>query len=376
MKKQSDDKHFLILARSHIGDFIWTTSAVAIIKKRNPASKITIIAPKSLSDFINNNPIFDNHLYYNSSLLGSYKKLVRYFYKVFFILKTSFYFLFKKADFCFLFSPEPFLTKAALFFNVKKFIFPKYECCGCNNRSIESIILNKYINKRRLIEIDTPQDADNIHCSEIYQTLVRSFFNITDIGLPVITPSSMTDKINSLIETSKSKKIALCFQGAKGSNFILPPRHSESIIAQISKTLPAAFFIVGGKEQTEYGDNLISKLLMKDKDIEIKNLSGKTSLLELKSLLGSMDLLISVDTGIAHIAATQRINSITIFGKVSPNYAMPMSPNNVSIYSKTECSPCLYGRVFEGKDCAYKEPFCLQSVSISNIVNASIKLLK
>lgn len=362
----------LIIARSHIGDFIWATSAISIIRKRKPEAEITVIAPKSLSAIIINNQIFNKAYFYNSRLIESPKKILRIAYKLFLIAKSLIVLRTKRFSKCFLFSPEAFFIKFSTYLSPKEFIYAAYECCGFDKQSSESVILEKRVKQKFLKKINTPKDANNTHCSEIYQSIVRGYFNITDIALPNIPASTQNEK-SLLLKTSKKSKIALCIRASAASQNKYPPEYFAKIVSVLSQKTSSAFFILGGKEQHGYVEKFISQL---SNNIEISNLTGKTTLLETRNILNLSDLLISVDTGIPHIAATTGIKMITLFGMASPNAVMPMSPNNTSFYASVDCSPCIYNLNFGIKACPYgNNPKCMEMIKPDDIIKTALELL-
>jgi len=70
-------------------------------------------------------------------------------------------------------------------------------------------------------------------------------------------------------------------------------------------------------------------------------LTGKTSLAEAMAILSVCDLLVSNDTGPAHIAAALGTKTLAIFGPTNPLTTKPFPANAEIIYKKVECSPCL-----------------------------------
>lgn len=74
---------------------------------------------------------------------------------------------------------------------------------------------------------------------------------------------------------------------------------------------------------------------------DIVNLTGKTSIEELISLISSAKAVIANDSGPAHIAAALRKPQITIFGATSPKLGFaPLNENGIIITKNLPCSPC------------------------------------
>ncbi len=364
--------NILIIPRPHIGDFIWATSAVALIKKHLPDSDITVIAPESLLELINNNPVFDKVYSYDLKLFESPNIFLKASYRLLLFIKSFFALRKLSFDICFLFSPFEFFIKLSAFLKVKEIAYSVTECCGNNKQSTEDKILSVVAGQKSLKPIPTSINADFNHYSEIFQNIVRGYFSLSNIALPLIPLSDKyKENIAALIRTAKPIKIAICTQASKNSKNYWPQENFKKVIENISSRFQCAFFVVGGAEQVNKTESLITSA---DKSVEIHNLRGKTSLLGLRELFKNIDLLISVDTGVTHIAATTDINIITLCGMAAPEAVMPMSPKNISIYANTNCSPCVYAMAFEKKKCDNNK--CMQLITPETVIAETVKVLE
>lgn len=71
-------------------------------------------------------------------------------------------------------------------------------------------------------------------------------------------------------------------------------------------------------------------------------LTGKTDLAEAVAVLAEVDILISNDMGLAHIAPAAGTKTIVIFGPTNPETTRPFSENASIVKSlDVECSPCM-----------------------------------
>ena len=68
-------------------------------------------------------------------------------------------------------------------------------------------------------------------------------------------------------------------------------------------------------------------------------MTGETDLAQAAAILSLCDLLVSNDTGPAHVAAALGTKTITIFGPTNPLTTQPW--NAEIIYKKVECAPCM-----------------------------------
>jgi heptosyltransferase II len=68
-------------------------------------------------------------------------------------------------------------------------------------------------------------------------------------------------------------------------------------------------------------------------------LTGKTSLAQAAAILSVCDLLVSNDTGPAHISAASGTKTIVIFGPTNPQTTHPIGAE--IIRKEVDCSPCM-----------------------------------
>jgi heptosyltransferase-2 len=72
-----------------------------------------------------------------------------------------------------------------------------------------------------------------------------------------------------------------------------------------------------------------------------KVLTGKTDLAELVAILSLVDLLVTNDTGPAHIAAALGRPTLVIFGPTNPLTTRPFSPFAEIVREPPDCAPCM-----------------------------------
>ena len=98
------------------------------------------------------------------------------------------------------------------------------------------------------------------------------------------------------------------------------------------------------------------------------NLAGKTSISELKALLASSALVISNDTGTAHVAAALGIPTVVIFGPTEHVSTRPLSSIATVVRHDVECSPCML------RECPIDHR-CMTGVEVDYVYDAAAELL-
>lgn len=104
----------------------------------------------------------------------------------------------------------------------------------------------------------------------------------------------------------------------------------------------------------------------------IINLSGKTNLFELEEVFKLANLVISVDSGSAHVAwATGVPAIITLFFATSSKRTAPFGEKYFSIQAETPCSPCMKRKC---KNKIINE--CVPTISPEKVTETVYKILK
>jgi heptosyltransferase I len=115
----------------------------------------------------------------------------------------------------------------------------------------------------------------------------------------------------------------------------------------------------------------LESLLNNYKDnIRLHNVAGKLTLRETTTLLVSSQLVISVDTGIMHLASALGCNLISLHGPTAPTRWGPLNSNSKAIQSDYPEAPCLYlGFEYNCKD---RSGQCMKRIT-SQLVISEIK---
>jgi lipopolysaccharide heptosyltransferase II len=98
------------------------------------------------------------------------------------------------------------------------------------------------------------------------------------------------------------------------------------------------------------------------------NLAGKTSITELKAVLSCAALVISNDTGTAHVSAALGIPTIVVFGPTEHVSTRPLSRRAAIVRHDVECSPCML------RECPIDHR-CMIRVEVDEVYTAAQDLL-
>lgn len=110
-------------------------------------------------------------------------------------------------------------------------------------------------------------------------------------------------------------------------------------------------------------DRQIGSKIVASGNSRVKNLCGKTSLVDVVDLISMTSAVITNDSGLMHVAAAAGVPLVAIYGSSSPGYTPPLTDRAEVIYLNVECSPC-----FE-RSCPYGHTKCLYEVKPEEVID-------
>ncbi|MEQ1921569.1 MAG: lipopolysaccharide heptosyltransferase II [Pyrinomonadaceae bacterium] len=161
-----------------------------------------------------------------------------------------------------------------------------------------------------------------------------------------------------------SKKIVALGVGSTNSRAKRWPAERYAQLAdKLTTELDANVILVGSPDEAD-----IAAKVVELSSRPLINLSGKTDLGEAVAVLSVVDLLISNDMGLAHVAPAVGTDTITIFGPTNPETTRPFAQNAEMIRKAVECSPCML------RDCPIDHR-CMTQISVGEVFEAAKKKL-
>ena len=336
----SDIKKILIIRLSALGDTIHTLPLAVAIKNQYPNIQLDWVVEDNASKFIINNPLINNvYEIRKQHRREDYIKIIKAIRNQHYDIAIDTQQLLKSAvilglsdakrkitldggrEFSFLFSNEIIKTKRKPFdinYHVVKRNLEIAKYLGCNNFEIQFVTPNF-----------NNEISENI--KEIINKIDKTKNTI------VIAPAT----------TWKNKH----WKNEYWCEVINELKNDFNIIITASQ-----------KEKT-----LISEILSNvEINTNIYDLTGMTSLCDLSYIYKNADMVISPDSGSAHIAwATGHPYILTLFFSTSANRTAPFGDKYFSLSAKVSCSPCMK-RKCRNKKCYMS---CTETIKPYEIIN-------
>lgn len=318
----------LIIRLSSIGDIILTTPVVRCVKTKYPNAEIHYCTKKNYTPLLEYNPYVDRIIPFEKSL----KSLIRE------IKKESYDYVID------------------LHHNVRTL---RIKLALPNRTAVYSF---RKMNIRKLIAVKFHLSTilPRIHIVDRYMAACKNLDVKNDQqGLDYFFPPDFT--IEPLPEKFSDKYIALVI----GAQFQTKQLPVYKLIEVCQKSPYSQFVIVGGTEDIERGEEIVSKCP------NALNVCGKYSLHGSAALVKNASLVITNDTGMMHIAAAFNKKIISIWGNTIPEFGMypylPVHPSFFSIHEvkNLSCRPC---SKIGYKKCPRGHFNCMEKQNVEKIV--------
>ncbi len=155
-----------------------------------------------------------------------------------------------------------------------------------------------------------------------------------------------------------------------GASYGSAKRWYPDKFAKVALSLSDKYEIIifGGSNEIDIAKDIESSLQAQGVR-NVQNLAGKTTIEELCSAIGGLNLFITGDSGPMHIATAYQIPTIAIFGPTKWKETSPWkNPKSKIVRHNLECSPCMK------RTCPLKHHECMRGIEANEVLEAIKKL--
>ena len=128
--------------------------------------------------------------------------------------------------------------------------------------------------------------------------------------------------------------------------------------------------LVGGADNQAYNKEIIRILekMDREKHFDALDLTGKTGLANLCSVIKCASLFVGIDSGVMHMASSLDIPVVGLFGPTDPFYVGPQNERSIVVREESmECVPCYL------KNCKHWD--CMKKLDVDRVFDACKQLL-
>ena len=347
-KLQADDiKRVVVRGTNWVGDSVMTIPALRALKRLLPNSEITLVVRPSAHGLFSGAEFVDDLLVYDRRNLFSALRQVRAWKNRRFDLAILFQNAFEAALI-------PFLAR-----------IPRR--LGYATESRDIMLTDP---------VPLPEWRSTEHEVFYYLYLIaaleQSLFgtntvcdNPPDISLRVSEDRRQAAQklLQQFSLNDQNVLVALC-PGSINSRAKRWPSESYAALADRLIDSGKQVLLIGSKGEIDVSLEVTNQ--MRNKPV---NLTGKTAVEEVTAVLSLVDLVVTNDTGPAHIASALGRPTLVIFGPTNPSTTRPFSPEAEILRHPPDCAPCML------RDCPIDHR-CMTAITVDEVWEQSTALLK
>ncbi len=231
---------------------------------------------------------------------------------------------------------------------------------------------------RRLLLTDAirvPKWKDERHESYYYLTLVGEAATRM-IGHSAQIAEDISPALDLSQERRRKGRDRLLSAGCSGDKPIVAMGAGST--NSMAKRWPVTNFAVLADMFGKNGSDVVLMGSAEERDVsadvaswakrKLIDITGSTTLVEAVEILGSIDLFVSNDMGLAHVAAAVGTPTLVIFGPTNPATTRPLPTNAEVVREPVECSPCML------RECPIDHR-CMTRITPERVFTDAVRLL-
>ena len=221
---------------------------------------------------------------------------------------------------------------------------------------------------RHYINDQIVEHLDHIHELENYRNILRSLgWFVSGLQPEFSISKESADKVGTMLKTNEKYIIFHLF--ASGSHKEKKEWPESSWIELANRLIGENYTIIltGGKQDNEMANALVRKMNGIE-GTDCISLSGKLSLEETAALIKEVGTIVTVNTGIMHLAAAMDSKIIALHGPTSPIRWGPVSEKSIILTPNIKCDNLL-SLGFEKHQCVI-ENGCISTIEVNDVYKA------
>ncbi len=146
-----------------------------------------------------------------------------------------------------------------------------------------------------------------------------------------------------------------------------PPDYYAALARRLAEN-GVQTWVLGSQKDFELGESIVmqSRLGLTAGSV---NLCGKTQMHDAIDLLARVQVAVTNDSGLMHVAAAVGVPLVTLYGSSTPAYTPPLSARATIMYLNVACSPCF------DRTCRFGHYNCLRDIAVADVFNATCRQL-
>ncbi len=207
-----------------------------------------------------------------------------------------------------------------------------------------------------------PVPAAKLHQRDYYLSLLEALgLTIEDRELRLFLPEAARARAAALLTDLPPPRAGLAPGAAFGPAKRWPLSRFRALAYHLRRK-GFSLVILGGPAERAAGDEIARDLS------RTRNLCGLTDLATAAAIIENLDLFVSNDSGLMHVAAALKRPQVAIFGSTDPEATGPLNPRAKIVRVEVPCSPCL------SRTCA-RHYECFEKIQVSDVLKTCLEVV-
>lgn len=339
-------KKILVIKLSAMGDAICLMPSIRELKKIFPHSEINWLTTIRTNPFL-----FSNIQYINRTILLP----LNIFHTLFFILKN--YYIFRKYDLIINFDQFYKLSEFICIQGMKSTGFSN----GHNGKKYTiAITYDPFINERiNFIRL--------VNCWSSKKSFNKIDYSMPEILTGYLPPTNIRTAFDNL---SKNKRILFIYSGSSNNAIFRRWTFDNFINVALFFQHKMNVVFIGGP------DELCFKPLINNNKLDAFDFIGYFKLIDLAFIFNkySNSIFLGNDGGLLHLAESQRVPIVGIFGPALYRKWGSLNPLSVGLELELSCRPCLRGELGIIPSSCHRGDIACMNISVDNVISAILKI--
>lgn len=319
-------KRILVVEVNWLGDCVMTFPVFKVLKENFPSSYICVLAVPRVKELFELNPYIDEVIIFDEK--GIHKSLRAKIKFITFLKK-------KKIDTAILIHRS--FTRA----------------CICALAGIKTSIGFKRFKTSLILTHKVKPPSDTVHRADYYFSLLEAIGIRIEEKIPKVSVKTQDrEEVRRLVDAERENYSHLVAINPS-ANWSLKQWPQDYFVQLIDRLIDfdCKTFLIGTQKEYNLAQAIKEKV---HKNKNIVNLCGQTTLTQLAAILELMDILISSDSGPAHLAASVGTKVLLLFGPTSPSITAPRGDSVYIIKGEVSCPIPCYNLFCEDNVCMKK----------------------
>jgi heptosyltransferase II len=199
-----------------------------------------------------------------------------------------------------------------------------------------------------------------LHRADVYTQLLYNY-----ISKPM--PTAVDYSLNIIKQQQHYMVVNI---NSEATSRRIPVEKAASIILDVVGQTLLPVKLLGTRADEQYVETVVKKL--QQTNVVAENIAGKTSIAQMIQVIANARVMLSTDSGPAHVANILQTPVVVLFGAGNENETGPYNKLNATVYrlNKLPCEPCVKNT------CRLAPlPVCMQQLNEGLISKAVVKLL-